>query len=78
MENRIKEQMRLFADWLSTDEMKGNQLRLYFSALANTLMEALRRLGLKGTKRVEAQVDKDRLTVRSIAEKTQPVAVSDA
>jgi hypothetical protein len=34
MENRIKEQMCLFADRLSTDEMKGNQLRLYFSALA--------------------------------------------
>ena len=27
--------------WLSTDEMKGNQLRLYFFALAYTLMEAL-------------------------------------
>jgi Transposase DDE domain group 1 len=34
MENRIKEQMHLFADRLSTGEMKGNQLRLYFSALA--------------------------------------------
>ena len=49
MENRIKEQMCLFADRLSTDEMKGNQLRLYFSALAYTLIEALRRLALKGT-----------------------------
>jgi hypothetical protein len=28
MENRIKEQMCLFADRLSTDEMKGNQLTL--------------------------------------------------
>jgi hypothetical protein len=45
MENRIKEQMCLFADRLSTDGMKGNQLRLYFSALAYTLMEALRRQG---------------------------------
>jgi hypothetical protein len=57
MENRIKEQMCLFAYRLSTDEMKGNQLRLYFSALAYTLMEALRRLGLKGTEWAEAQVD---------------------
>lgn len=57
MENRIKEQMHLFADRLSTDEMKGNQLRLYFSALAYTLVEALRRLGLKGTEWAEAQVD---------------------
>lgn len=61
MENRIKEQMCLFADRLSTDEMKGNQLRLYFSALAYTMVEALRRLGLKGTEWAEAQVD----TIRS-------------
>ena len=46
MENRIKEQMCLFADRLSTDEMKANQLRLYFSALAYTLVEAMRRLAL--------------------------------
>ena len=57
MENRIKEQMCLFADRLSTDEMKGNQLRLYFSALAYTLVEALRRRGLKGTEWAQAQVD---------------------
>jgi hypothetical protein len=49
MEDRIKEQMCLFADPLSTEEMKGNQLRLYFCAMAYTLMEALRRLGLHGT-----------------------------
>jgi hypothetical protein len=61
MENRIKEQMHLFADRLSTDEMKGNQLRLYFSALAYTLVEALRRLALKGTEWAQAQVD----TIRS-------------
>ena len=57
MENRIKEQMCLFAGRLSTDEMRGNQLRLYFSALAYTLVEALRRLPLKGTEWAEAQVD---------------------
>ncbi len=57
MENRIKEQMCLFADRLSTEEMKANQLRLYFSALAYTLVEALRRLALKGTEWAEAQVD---------------------
>ena len=66
MENRIKEQMCLFADRLSTDEMKGNQLRLYFSALAYTLMEALRRLGLKGTTWAEAQVDTIRLKLLKI------------
>jgi Transposase DDE domain group 1 len=66
MENRIKEQMCLFADRLSTDEMKGNQLRLDFSALAYTLVEALRRMGLKGTQWAEAQVDTIRLKLFKI------------
>ena len=66
MENRIKEQMLLFADRLSTDEMKGNQLRLYFSALAYTLMEALRRLGLQGTEWAQAQADTIRLKLLRI------------
>jgi hypothetical protein len=66
MENRIKEQMCLFADRLSTDEMKGNQLRLYFSALAYTMVEALRRLGLKGTEWAQAQVDTIRLKLFKI------------
>src|SRR6201998_4030556 len=66
MENRIKEQMCLFAYRLSTDAMKGNQLTLYFSALAYTLMEALRRLGLKGTAWAEAQVDTIRLKLLKI------------
>ncbi len=57
MENRIKEQMCLFAYRLSTEEMKGNQLRLYLSGLAYTLVEALRRLALKGTEWAQAQVD---------------------
>jgi hypothetical protein len=66
MENRIKEQMCLFADRLSTGEMEGNQLRLYFSALAYTLMEALRRLGLEGTEWAQAQVDTIRLKLFKI------------
>jgi hypothetical protein len=66
MKNRIKEQMCLFADRLCTDEMKGNQLRLYFSALAYTLMEALRRLGLQATEWAEAQVDTIRLKLLKI------------
>ena len=66
MENRIKEQLCLFADRLSTDEMKGNQLRFYFSALPYTLIEALRRLGLKGTAWAQAQVDTIRLKLLKI------------
>ena len=66
MENRIKEQMCLFAYRLSTEEMKGNQLRLYLSALAYTLVEALRRLALQGTEWAEAQVDTIRLKLFKI------------
>jgi len=66
MENRIKEQMCLFAYRLSTEEMKGNQFRLYLSALAYTLVEALRRLALKGTEWAEAQVDTIRLKLFKI------------
>ena len=66
MENRIKEQMCLFAYRLSTEEMKGNQLRLYLSALAYTLVEALRRLALKGTEWAQAQVDTIRLKLFKI------------
>src|SRR5271156_6445466 len=65
-QNRIKEQMCLFADRLSTNEMKANQLRLYFSALAYTLMEALRRLGLRGTDWAQAQLDTIRLKLFKI------------
>jgi hypothetical protein len=66
MENRIKEQMNLFAYRLSTEEMKGNQLRVYLSALAYTLVEALRRLALKGSEWAEAQVDTIRLKLFKI------------
>src|SRR5579864_4051973 len=66
MENRIKEQMCLFAYRLSTEEMKANQLRLYFSALAYTLVEAMRRLALKGTEWAEARVDTIRLKLFKI------------
>jgi hypothetical protein len=66
MENRIKEQMSLFAYRLSTEEMKGNQLRLYLSALAYTLVEALRRLALQGTEWAEAQVETVRLKLFKI------------
>lgn len=38
MENRIKEQMCLFAYRLSSEEMKGNRLRLYLPALAYSLL----------------------------------------
>ncbi len=56
MENRIKEQqLDLFADRTSTALMRSNQIRLYFSSIAYCLMQALRELGLKGTKMAKAQ-----------------------
>ena len=67
MENRIKEQLCLFADRLSTETMRANQLRLYFSGIAYTLLQALRRLALTGTKWAEAQVDTIRLRLLKIA-----------
>jgi len=67
MENRIKEQLSLFADRLSTETLRANQLRLYFSSLAYVLVEALRRLGLAGTEWAEAQVDTIRLKLLKIA-----------
>jgi hypothetical protein len=45
MENRIKEQLSLFADRVSAETMRANQLRLYFSMMAYVLMSGLRRWG---------------------------------
>lgn len=56
MENRIKEQFSLFADRVSTETMRSNQLRLYLSAMAYILMSGLRRLGLQATELAQAQV----------------------
>ena len=67
MENRIKEQqLWLFADRTSCATMRANQLRLWFSSVAYTLMEALRRLGLKGTKLAKAQCGTIRLKLLKI------------
>lgn len=56
MENRIKEQFVLFADRVSASTMRANQLRIYFSVMAYTLMNGFRRLGLRGTALATAQV----------------------
>jgi hypothetical protein len=58
MENRIKEQqLYLFARRTSCATMRANQLRLWFSAIAYTLLVALRRLGLRGTELAQAQCE---------------------
>jgi hypothetical protein len=56
MENRIKEQFSLFADRVSSETMRANQMRLYLSAMAYILVSGLRRLGLQGTELAQAQV----------------------
>jgi hypothetical protein len=66
MENRIKEQMMLFADRTSTSWLRSNQIRLYFSTIAYQLMQALRRLGLAGTELARAQCHTVRLKLLKI------------
>ena len=62
MENRIKEQqLYLFADRTSAATMRANQLRLWLSSVAYTLLAALRRLGLTGTELAQAQCHTIRL-----------------
>jgi hypothetical protein len=67
MENRIKEQqLALFADRTSTSLLRSNQLRLYFSSFAYCLLQALRRLGLRGTEMAQAQCQTIRLKLLKI------------
>jgi hypothetical protein len=56
MENRIKEQFSLFADRVSAETMRANQMRLYLSAMGYVLVSGLRRLGLQTTELAQAQV----------------------
>jgi len=67
MENRIKEQqLSLFADRTSAATMRANQIRLWFSSFAYILMQALRRLALKGTDMAKAQCQTIRLRLLKI------------
>lgn len=56
MENRIKEQLGLFADRTSAHRMQVNQMRLWFSSMAYVLTARLRKWGLRGTEWAKAQV----------------------
>jgi len=67
MENRIKEQqLALFADRTSTAFLRSNQLRLYLSSMAYCLLQALRRIGLRGTAMAQAQCGTIRLQLLKI------------
>ena len=57
MENRIKEQqLGLHADRTSAHAMASNQLRLWFASFAYVVLDAVRRIALKGTALARAQV----------------------
>jgi Transposase DDE domain group 1 len=66
MENRIKEQLSLFAARVSAETMRAKQLRLYFAAAAYVLLHGLRRLGLRGTQLERAQATTIRLRLLKI------------
>ena len=67
MENRIKEQqLDLFADRTSCHKWWPNQFRLLLSGLAYTLLETIRRIGLKGTEMARAQAGTIRLKLLRI------------
>ena len=75
MENRIKEQqLGLFADRTSAGTMRANQLRLTLSAVAYTLLAALRRLGLAGTAHAHAQCTTIRLLLFKIGARIRVTA----
>lgn len=66
MENRIKEQMQLFADRTSCHRWWPNQFRLLLSSFAYVLVETIRRVGLKKTALAQAQVNTIRLALFKI------------
>jgi hypothetical protein len=67
MENRIKEQqLCLFADRTSSHKWLANQFRLLLSAMAYTLLEAMRRTALKGTEIAKAQCSTIRMRLLKI------------
>ena len=67
MENRIKEQLDLFADRTSSAFLKSNQLRLWFSTFAYLLMRQVRAVALSGTRLARATVGTIRLQLMKIA-----------
>ena len=72
MENRIKEQqLDLFADRTSSSMMRANQLRLWFSTTAYSLLHLLRRRGLKHTRWAQAQCGTIRLKLLKIGARIQ-------
>jgi hypothetical protein len=75
MENRIKEQkLDLFAGRTSTESLRANQLRLWFSLLAYLLVNQLRRVGLAGTHLAQATCGTIRTRLLKIGAQVQVTA----
>ena len=67
MENRIKEKkLFLFADRVSCQTMRANQVRMCLSTVAYILMRALRDFGLRETELAQAQCDTIRVKLLKI------------
>ncbi len=67
MENRIKEQqLMLFADRTSAEDMRADQIRLYLSSIGYVLVSAMRRIGLADTSLERAQCSTIRLKLLKI------------
>jgi len=67
MENRIKEQqLGLFSGRTSCHRWWANQYRLLLASLAYTLLETIRRVGLKGTELARAQCTTLRITLLKV------------
>ena len=80
MENRIKEQqLALFADRTSSTKWWTNQFRVLLAALADTVLETMRRTALRGTDLARAQCQTLRLRLLEIGavvtRKTRTVTV---
>ena len=67
MENRIKEKkLFLFADRVSCQTMRANQVRMCLSTVAYIVMRALRDFGLRETELAQAQCDTIRVKLLKI------------
>lgn len=67
MENRIKEKkLFLFADRVSCQTMRANQVRMCLSTVAYIVMRALRDFGLRDTELAQAQCDTIRVKLLKI------------
>ena len=55
MENRVKEQLHLFADRMSAHLKRANQVRLWFSTVAYLIMTLFKKIALVGTALAKAE-----------------------